>query len=203
MRAIIPVRSLAAGKTRLAGQLDPKGRRALVEEMAVHVIGVLRQATLLDSVAVLSADPEVLSLARTHGAVALVENDAGDLNDALEQARSDRFCREAEALLCIFGDLPFLQVADVREMAALAGCDSAPVIAPDRHGSGTNALLVRRDGLRFQFGPDSFQRHVAAAGEAAQLPRIYRSWGTAFDVDGPQDLALWRERKMELWPALA
>lgn len=204
MRAIIPVRSLTAGKTRLARELDLVARRSLIQEMAIHVIGTLRRAGVLESVAVLSPDSEVLSLARLQGVAALAETAAADLNDALEQVRQEQFCREADALLFIFADLPALAAEEVREMAELAQKRQAPLIAPDRHGAGTNALLLRQgEQFRFQFGPDSFHRHVAQAVEAGQSPHIYRAWGTAFDLDAGEDLRLWRKSKMELWRAIA
>jgi 2-phospho-L-lactate guanylyltransferase len=66
-------------------------------------------------------------------------------------------------------------------------------LAPDRHGTGTNALFVRPPGLlTYAFGPDSFQRHLAQAQAAGAATRVCRLEGLALDVDQPEDLAAYQ-----------
>jgi 2-phospho-L-lactate guanylyltransferase len=63
------------------------------------------------------------------------------------------------------------------------------VVAPCRHGTGTNALLIQPPGLiPFAFGPGSFAAHCAAARAAGVEPVIYRSATIALDLDTPEDL---------------
>ncbi len=72
---------------------------------------------------------------------------------------------------------------------------STVVVAPCRHGTGTNALLIHPPGLiSFAFGPDSFAAHCAAARAAGVEPVIYRSVTVALDLDTPEDLGFgdWR-----------
>jgi len=65
------------------------------------------------------------------------------------------------------------------------------VVAPCRHETGTNALLVHPLGLiPFAFGPDSFAAHCAAARAAGVEPVIYRSEAVALDLDTPEDLEI-------------
>lgn len=79
-----------------------------------------------------------------------------------------------------------LTEADVS--ALLAGASRAGIaIAPDRHGTGTNAVALRDDALfRFRFGPDSLRHHCEQVLDAA----IVRTRGLAFDPDTLEDLAL-------------
>jgi 2-phospho-L-lactate guanylyltransferase len=72
------------------------------------------------------------------------------------------------------------------------------VIAPDRHNTGTNALLMSPSGLiDYDFGPNSFQRHcqqVEASGarlEVVNLPNL------GLDLDYPEDLELVRKLELE------
>jgi len=66
----------------------------------------------------------------------------------------------------------------------------------DRHGTGTNALvLAPPDAMAPGFGPDSFARHVAAAEEAGVSHRVELAASLAHDVDTPEDLA-------DLWSAI-
>lgn len=88
------------------------------------------------------------------------------------------------AVAIVHADLPQVTGEDLRcliDAAALSGV----AIAPDRHGSGTNALAIA-DGrpFAFSFGTDSCARHRAAAGEGAA---IVRRPGLGFDVDTPDD----------------
>jgi 2-phospho-L-lactate guanylyltransferase len=65
------------------------------------------------------------------------------------------------------------------------------VVAPCRHGTGTNALLILPPGLiPFAFGPDSFAAHCAAARAAGVEPVIYRSATITLDLDTPEDLEI-------------
>ena len=99
--------------------------------------------------------------------------------------------RQASALLIVLGDLPLLTPADVAEMVALAAPRTV-VLAPDRHGTGSNALLLAPPGLLpFRFGPHSAARHAAAATRRGLALRRYVATGTAFDIDTPADLAAW------------
>jgi 2-phospho-L-lactate guanylyltransferase len=66
----------------------------------------------------------------------------------------------------------------------------AVAIVPDRHGTGTNALLLApADAIAPSFGPGSFERHVAAARKAGVEYAVAKIPALMFDVDTPDDLA--------------
>jgi 2-phospho-L-lactate guanylyltransferase len=68
------------------------------------------------------------------------------------------------------------------------------VIAPDRRGSGTNALLASPPGLiDYDFGPDSFEQHVNRAKEAGARVEICEISSIGLDLDLPEDLEVLRE----------
>jgi 2-phospho-L-lactate guanylyltransferase len=68
-------------------------------------------------------------------------------------------------------------------------------IVPDRHGEGTNALvLTPPTAIRPAFGEGSCARHVAAAREAGVPFAVEELASLALDLDTPADLvALTRE----------
>jgi 2-phospho-L-lactate/phosphoenolpyruvate guanylyltransferase len=75
-------------------------------------------------------------------------------------------------------------------VGALLELDAPVAIVPDRHGTGTNALMIAPpDAIGPSFGPGSFARHVAAAQDAGIEPAVARVWPLMFDVDTPEDLA--------------
>ena len=167
--AILPVKSFTAAKQRLAGLLGAGSRQALAQAMFSDVLSSLRHVQGLDAVAVVTAD-------RVAEAVALGER-VQVLGDPDQQGQSQaaaigiRYALAAgyERVLLVPGDTPLL---DPAEVAALLAQEGTLAIVPDRHGSGTNALLIAPpDAIEPSFGPDSFERHVAAGRAAGAEPR--------------------------------
>jgi 2-phospho-L-lactate guanylyltransferase len=188
--AIVPVKRLAEAKSRLGEQFDAGERAALVVDMLRSVLAALAASGAVAARLVVSPDPAVLAVAGAAGAGALLQTGDG-LNEALAAARA---VAPAEALLIVPADLPLLRPGEVAALLALAG--RAPVvIAPDRDGRGTNALALAAGApLPFQFGPDSFARHQAAAAALGLPVLVFRSPGTALDLDTPADLEELRRR---------
>ena len=104
---------------------------------------------------------------------------------ALTRLRS----KNVDRMIVLFADLPRLTTNDVQLLAAAPPGTIA--IAPDRHGTGTNALslpLPAAKGFTFAFGPDSFARHHAEAERLSIALEEIHSPGLARDVDMPEDL---------------
>ncbi|MGI8476080.1 MAG: 2-phospho-L-lactate guanylyltransferase [Thermomicrobiales bacterium] len=199
--AIVPIRSLAGGKTRLAGVLTPSQRETLTRSMVQRVIAAALSSDAIASVIVVSEDPAALALARAVDprVIGLAQDGSGHpgLLGALDQARAYADVRAVSGLLVLFGDLPLLDGDDVRHLVRR---DAPVVVAPDRHGAGTNALLLRHtaadpgpNAFRFQFGEGSYARHVAEAHRLGFDVATSISAGTSFDLDTPDDLDLLRE----------
>jgi 2-phospho-L-lactate guanylyltransferase len=192
--AIVPVKPLAKGKTRLASSLSAEERVALNRQMLDHLLTVLSAVPEIERTLVVSRDSSVLAMARDHGARTLSERQPAELNRALERATGAAQAYGASGVLILPADLPLVLRKDVEKLITLGSSPPVVVIAPDRHEEGTNALLVAPIGLiEYGFGPNSFQRHLKRASasgarlEVCPLPRL------ALDVDLPEDLALVRE----------
>jgi 2-phospho-L-lactate guanylyltransferase len=90
------------------------------------------------------------------------------------------------------GDLPLLTSIAVERILD-AGNRHQVVLAPDRHKTGTNALLCTPPAaLAPCFGERSFARHLAAASAAGIEPCVMMSEELACDVDVPADVAFVR-----------
>ena len=64
------------------------------------------------------------------------------------------------------------------------------LVVPDRHGTGTNALVLDPpDAIEPSFGPDSCQRHQRLAGASGVHCEVVEVPSLALDVDTPDDLA--------------
>jgi len=194
--AIVPVKALDSAKSRLESSLDADRRIALVVAMLRGVLRALESSGAIGGRLVVSPDSVALAIAREAGSDVLRQRGDG-LNEALEQARLA--VGPGVAIVALSADLPLLDPDDVWSLMAAAA--RAPVvIAPDRAETGTNALALAADvRLPFAFGHHSFLRHLIAADAADLKVEIFRSRGTATDLDTPSDL---EELQRAGWPPI-
>jgi len=195
--AIVPVKPLRRGKSRLAGALSEDERTDLNRYLLQHTLKTLCELKELEEVLVISRDPLALSLARSYGARTVREDGQPELNTALKRATVIAQVYATRGVLVLPADLPLITREDVLTLIDHAADPPVVVIAPDRHNTGTNALLISPSGLiEYDFGENSFERHcqrVQATGarlEVVNLPNL------GLDLDIPEDLEL--IRKLEL-----
>jgi len=188
--AVVPVKSLAASKSRLSPVLGPAAREALVRRMLEQTLDVLRECTPpLEGTLVISMDERVLQIACTRSAIPLAEMGGDGLNSALTQGVVEAIGRGAQAILILPADLPRLSAHAVGAFLASLPAAPAAVLAPDRWREGTNALACSPPGLLAPaFGSRSFERHCAQARALQASLAIDEDPALALDIDTPQDL---------------
>jgi 2-phospho-L-lactate guanylyltransferase len=187
--AIVPVKPLRSGKTRLAKVLTQEQRTDLNRRLLVHTVDTLKAIPEIEHVLVVSRDPSALSLARDHGARTVRESGAPKLNVALTRATAIARGYATHGILILPADLPLIKPDDVRLMLKLAVQPPVVVVAPDQARDGTNALLVCPAGLiEYEYGPGSFQKHCDRALQAAARLKICELPSLALDMDRPEDL---------------
>lgn len=189
--AIIPVGRLEGAKSRLGAVLDAEERHDLAREMARRTIAVAMATPGIDDVFVVTPDDEVRTLALELGARPLRQRSAG-LNRGLREARAEAIAAGAEAMLVLPIDLSHIAEASLGEVLDAAAREAGPVVVlvPDRHGRGTNVLLLRPpDAIDVRFGGDSREAHALAAAEAG-VPVIEHAGPLGLDLDTPEDLVL-------------
>jgi 2-phospho-L-lactate guanylyltransferase len=184
--AVLPVKSFGRAKQRLR----PAGvdRAELAAAMVGDVLEALGAVRGLDGIVVVSAE----DLAGRTAGIEWVHDpvEAGQSAAALRGVRT-AVARGAQRVLLVPGDCPAMHPAEVDEL--LASAEPGVVIVPDRHGSGTNALLIDPPAvLTPSFGPGSFARHAALAHAAGATVRVGRLPSLELDVDTPGDLAALR-----------
>jgi len=192
--AVLPVKRLGSAKQRLAAGLDAERRRELAGAMVADVLEAIGEARTIDRLIVVSGDPVAQELANKVGAEVVPDpEDAGHVEAALAGiARAE--VEGAEQVVLLAGDCPLL---DPRELdRLLTGVPDRYVgIVPDRHGTGTNALLLSpANAIVPAFGEGSRDRHVESA-RAAGIPfGIEELPSIELDLDTPADaIALTRE----------
>jgi 2-phospho-L-lactate guanylyltransferase len=194
--AILPIKSFGAAKQRLADSLGGGSRQALAQAMFSDVLGALRHAPELDAIAVVTANPTARMAAGRTGAIVLDDPDEAGQSPAAAIGVRHALQHGFERAVLVPGDTPLLDPQELAGLLARSGRDGMPVaIVPDRHGTGTNALVLRPpDAIEPSFGPDSLARHVAAAVDAGLEHRIEELSSLMLDVDTPDDLAALGER---------
>ena len=192
--AIIPVKPLRRGKSRLAGTLSEDEREHLNQDLLEHTLTTLKDIKELEQVLVVSRDPHALTIARNHGARTVREDGQPHLNTALQRATIVAKVYATRGVLVLPADLPLLTRDDVLVLLEKASQPPVVVIAPDRHNKGTNALLMSPAGLiEYDFGDDSFQRHCERARKAGVRLEIVELPSLGLDLDLPEDLELVRK----------
>lgn len=191
--AILPVKRFAAAKSRLGASVADELRARLARAMVSDVLEALALSASIERTILVTREPAMLEAARRDD-VQLLEDTAEDGQSAavalgIAQALADGFDRA----LCIPGDCPAL---DASELDRLIDGSSEPVtIVPDRHGTGTNGLLLAPpDAIAPAFGPGSCERHRALAHRVGLGCRVERPSSLLLDIDTGEDLDALRAR---------
>jgi 2-phospho-L-lactate guanylyltransferase len=189
--AIVPVKPLQRGKSRLAGVLTQEERLDLNRRLLAHTMDTLTAIPDIEHVLVISRDQAALALAREYGARTVQEQGAPLLNIALTRATIVARTYATRGVLILPADLPLITPEDIQTLLARAVDPPVVVISPDRRRQGTNALLVCPAGvIEYAFGPGSFQRHCTRARQAGARLEICELPSLALDMDLPEDLEL-------------
>lgn len=189
--AVVPIKTLTAAKQRLSGALAAGARQSLAQAMFSDVMAALRRSSRIDEIVVVTAD--VVATAVAHGERTTVLPD--DVQDGQSAATliAIRFATAADydRVVLVPGDTPLLAAAELDALLDRCEADGLGAgIVGDRHGTGTNALVLAPPvAMAPSFGPGSLDRHVAAAEDAGITSRVEVAPSLAHDVDTPEDLA--------------
>ena len=191
---VIPLRGIHGGKSRLAPVLDSAQRSILIAELARHVLGVVLDSQVADSIILVSREQDLST--RLGFDARLVTSlhqpdSAPGMNTAIDLGRRQAIRDGSANLLVLSADLPLLTEADLRVMWAE---DADVVVGTDRLRRGTNALLLRGDraitDLQFYFGVDSRALHRSGASRLGVSHGETYAPGIALDLDTPDDWAM-------------
>ncbi len=189
--AIVPVKPLRRGKSRLSTVLSQDERTALNQNLLVNSLKTLSSVEEIDTILVVSRDPAALTIAREYGARTVLEDGSPELNTALKRAAMVAKTYLANEVMVIPADLPLLKKSDLEFILKHSGKPPEIIIAPDRRHDGTNALFINPAGLiQFSYGPGSFERHLALAGKVNARIEVVEMPSLGLDLDLPEDLEL-------------
>lgn len=197
--AILPVKSFSQAKQRLGASVADPLRLDLAKAMVGDVLEVLTSAPELALTIVVTREPLAIEIARARGAAVVLDTAEAGQSAAVALGIERAVAERIERILCVPGDCPALDPSELAELLAapVRGVEAAGEVAivPDRHGTGTNGLLLRPPtAIAPSFGPGSCERHRELAAAAGVPCRIERPSSLLLDIDTGADLAELRGR---------
>jgi 2-phospho-L-lactate guanylyltransferase len=194
--AILPVKHFAQAKQRLGASVADPLRLDLARAMVGDVLAALSETPSIELTIVVAGEPSIANTARAQGAI-VIDDSAQDGQSAAVGLGVERALSEGmERALCIPGDCPTLDPHELEALLSPSGSgEPEVVVVPDRHGTGTNGLLLAPpDTISPSFGPDSCERHRMLAHAAGVICRIEQPASLLLDIDTGEDLVALRER---------
>ena len=189
--AIVPVKPLRRGKSRLREVLSEEKRALLNYSMLDKTLLTLSGVPEIDKILVVSRDPAALALARERGARTLMEDGSPELNLALRRASTVAKTYNAHAIMIIPADLPLLTIDDLYLFLQHSGNPPEMIISPDRRWDGTNALYLNPIGsIEYAYGEGSLYKHINQARVNNLHVEVIPLETIGFDLDLPEDLEM-------------
>jgi 2-phospho-L-lactate/phosphoenolpyruvate guanylyltransferase len=193
--AIIPVKRFGHAKQRLLEALDRPQRAAVIKAMLADVLTAVSASERIERLIVVTGEGRAERIALSHARRTATPLEV--LRDPDERGHSEAatlgiiraLSHGAECAALLPGDCPLVDSVELD--AALARLGPAGVaVVPDRHGTGTNALLLcPADAIGPAFGEGSMARHRDRAERAGHAVAIEELPSLALDLDTPEDLA--------------
>ena len=178
LAVVVPVKSFALAKGRLAGALDDDVRRALARRCAEGVV----RAAAPHTVYVVCDSEEIADWATGLGARTVTQTSAGlngAVHDGWMRARNDGFTH----LVIAHADLPLATTFDHVPQ------EGAVTMVPDRHNDGTNVLsLPVGSDFVLHYGPSSFFAHLEEAVSRGIPHHVLHDDDLSLDLDTVEDL---------------
>jgi 2-phospho-L-lactate/phosphoenolpyruvate guanylyltransferase len=191
--AIVPVKGLSVANGRLNGLLSEPERTSLAEALFLDLIVKLPRSRCIDDVLVVTADDWVARHAGWFGHKVLMQQADDGHAEAAAAGAQVAMADGAQRVAMLPVDCPMLDTDELD--AHLGRSPRTALIVPDRHGTGTNALMLNPPDLFLPaFGPDSCARHVSRARATGKSFALEVVESLAIDLDTPEDFTLLRDR---------
>ena len=190
--AVIPIKQLENAKQRLAPILDTGERNNFFRAMVEDVLTAVEACTLVDEIVVVTRDPVVADLALSYEAEILDEPDNAGLIPSVSKAAGCLANKGINVMMFLPGDVPLVTPEELEIVlegfGRQAGAEFMIVPASDLGGSNCIACSPP-DCMEFEFGENSFRRHLAISRRLDIEPSVAKLPGIGLDVDTPEDLA--------------
>lgn len=187
---LIPFKSLATAKQRLAEALDAEQRSQLAEAMLRDVLTAASGVRERIDVAIVTGDRHAQQLAAEHGFLVLEDTRNESETAAIEMATAWAEKNGHDTTIVVPADIPLIGADELRRVLDAAPEEGAVFVpAYDRRGS--NCILRRPASIiPLRFGNDSFLPHCEAMKKTGKELIILEMPGIGLDIDNPHELEM-------------
>lgn len=185
--AIVTAKRFTAAKQRLAGSIDEDLRLRLVEAMLGDVLEAVSASRTVSHTLVVTGEGAAADLAESFAAEVIHDPEDASHSGAALLGVNRAVELGADCVVLLPGDCPLLDPKELDRL--LTGLpDPFVTVVPDRHGTGTNALVLSPPRvMKPAFGEGSLERHLKMARDAG-VPHTTEDLPTlALDLDTPAD----------------
>jgi len=194
--AIIPINNFNESFSRLSNVLNKKQREEMTQILATQVLDALTPIASVEKIIVLSNEIEWLSSFWNKKIVVLPEPDTEQFSEKIDNTAQWIQSQGVTAMLYLSIDLPYIQQEDIENL--ISQHISGLSIVEAKKDNGTNALILDLPTkMEFQFGPNSFSKHLAEARSKNINTTIVNIEYLSLDLDDWNDLHLFKKNSVE------
>ena len=186
MWAIIPINEFSRSFTRLSSVLDLEQRMELAKNLSSRLIQILLAVDEVEKVVLFTCEKNWPGEMQHSKLVLRKDEDKKPLKQKIDSVADWAYGLGAKKMMYLSIDLPIVEKKDIRQI--IASHKHGLTLVQAKKDGGTNALITdlpRK--INFQFGADSFRKHLEAAKLEKLKTNIQSTEGLSFDLDDHDD----------------
>ena len=186
MWAIIPINEFSRSFTRLSSVLDLKQRMELAKNLSSRLIRILLAVDEVEKVVLFTCEKNWPGELQHSKLVLRKDEDKKPLKQKIDSVADWAYGSGAKKMMYLSIDLPIVEKKDITQI--IDSHKHGLTLVQAKKDGGTNALIAdlpRK--INFQFGADSFRKHLEAAKLEKLKTNIQSTEGLSFDLDDHDD----------------
>ena len=186
MWALIPINNFDASMSRLSSLLNQEERTELTKILAIQTLNILNKIEAIDKIIVMTDETEWIESLSIEKIIAIDDFDVPILKKKIEKASNWMEKKNAKRIIYLSIDLPFINLTDV-ETFINSHKKGMTIVEAGKDG-GTNALILDMPRMiDFQFGENSFEKHIRSAENANITVKVFKNRALSSYLDDEND----------------
>ena len=186
MWAIIPINEFSRSFTRLSSVLDLEQRMELAKNLSSRLIQILLAVDEVEKIVLFTCEKNWPGEMQHSKLVLRKDKDKKPLKQKIDSVADWAYGSGAKKMMYLSIDLPIVEKKDITQI--IDSHKHGLTLVQAKKDGGTNALIAdlpRK--INFQFGADSFRKHLEAAKLEKLKTNIQSTEGLSFDLDDHDD----------------
>ena len=186
MWAIIPINEFSRSFTRLSSLLDLEQRMELAKNLSGRLIKILLAVDEVEKIILFTCEKNWPGELQHSKLLLRKDEDKKPLKQKIDSVADWAYGSGAKKMMYLSIDLPLVEKKDITQI--IDSHKHGLTLVQAKKDGGTNALIAdlpRK--INFQFGADSFRKHLEAAKLEKLKTNIQSTEGLSFDLDDHDD----------------